>query len=798
MKVDSMAALARRARATGLAAGAPMLLAGLVVGCTDETGLRPTASEATGIFADLGEMRPDATEEQRATFDRGRRVAVRRFGQPEGLGPTFNVSACGACHERPVIGGGGARYRQFGLVAQTLPDGSFQNLGKSGVLDHYTLDPSTRVPTPDQTNVMATRVPIPFFGVGLLAEIPDASILANADPDDADGDGVSGRPNYDRGFVGRFGRKSQTVSIEGFIRGPIFNHAGITSDPLPDALRNALPVPSGTRQTEALGAPSRGALAAERVGEASQAQAAAPDTPTIDDDGVPDPELGQSDLFDLVSFSMLLGAPRRDAPTTETDAGRELFHVARCDACHVPSLEGPRGLVPAYSDLLLHDMGDALADDVVMKVATGREFRTQPLWGVAAGGPYLHDGRADTIDESIRLHEGEGRASRDAYLTFGERDRAKVVAFLASLGGASQRSEGLLPPDAPLPEDGDYGGPAIALSASDRALVLAGRAVFDRDVRLGAGLGPRHNGDSCRACHFDPVIGGAGPIDVNVVRQGIVRDGAYSDPAGGTMLHRHSTTPGTRPEPAALVNLFEARQPPPVFGLGLVERIPDATILAHEDPDDADGDGVRGHARRLPDGRIGRLGWKAGVPSLAEFARDAMSNELGVTVPSQVGLTFGFSHDADGVSDPEITTSDLAALTFYMAQLAPPPRTRSDPAVEHAGAQLFEKVGCATCHTPAMTTSDGVKARLYSDLLLHDVAPDGAAGIADGAATMREFRTTPLWGLAKTAPYMHDGRAFTIGDAVRAHHAEAKASVATFDALSEADRAELVAFLGSL
>ena len=224
-------------------------LAPLAAGCNDETGVRPTATEATGIFSDLGAIRPDATAEQHDTFERGRKVAIRRFTKADGLGPTYNVASCGACHERPVIGGAGARYRQFELVAETLPDGSFQNLGKSGVLDHYTLDPATRVPTPDKTNVMASRVPIPFFGVGLLAEIPDAAILANADPDDADGDGVSGRPNYDRGFVGRFGRKSQTVSIEGFIRGPIFNHAGITSDPLPDALRNQLPVPSGTRQT---------------------------------------------------------------------------------------------------------------------------------------------------------------------------------------------------------------------------------------------------------------------------------------------------------------------------------------------------------------------------------------------------------------------------------------------------------------------------------------------------------------------------------------------------------------------
>jgi CxxC motif-containing protein (DUF1111 family) len=345
---------------------------------------------------------------------------------------------------------------------------------------------------------------------------------------------------------------------------------------------------------------------------------------------------------------------------------------------------------------------------------------------------------------------------------------------------------------------GAYGGPEAALSPTDEARFLAGRAVFDRDVAIATGLGPRHNGDSCRACHFDPVIGGAGPGDVDVVRQAVITNGAFVEPAAGTMLHRHATKPGTRPEPSPGVTLFEARQPPPVFGLGLVDRIPDASILALEDPDDANGDGIRGRARRLPDGRLGRLGWKAGVPSLAEFARDAMSNELGMTLPGQAGLTFGFAHDADDVADPEIDAADLEALTFYMASLAPPPRTRTDPEREHRGGQLFVEIGCGACHTPHLTTSDGVKAQLYSDLLLHDVAPDGALGIADGPAGMRDFRTPPLWGLAKTGPYMHDGRAFTIAESILAHHGEADGSVSKYDALSDADRATLLAFLGSL
>ena len=244
----------------------------------------PGPALATGVFGDLGDPIPTATADELATFQRGKQVALHRFTKAEGLGPDFNVTFCAACHERPTTGGSGARYRNFLLVGQELADQSFNPLGKSGVLDQFTEGPESRVVTPAQTNMTATRNPIPFFGVGLIAAIPDSVILANADPDDANHDGIRGRVNYDRGFVGRFGRKSQTVSVEGFIRGPLFNHAGITTNPLSDAMRAKLPVPP------------------EDVGLSSTKtflQAAAPDAPTTDDDGVPDPEMSEQDLFDL-------------------------------------------------------------------------------------------------------------------------------------------------------------------------------------------------------------------------------------------------------------------------------------------------------------------------------------------------------------------------------------------------------------------------------------------------------------------------------------------------------------------
>lgn len=123
--------------------------------------------------------------------------------------------------------------------------------------------------------------------------------------------------------------------------------------------------------------------------------------------------------------------------------------------------------LPAYADLLLHDMGPALADDVTVGEAGPSEFRTQPLWGIAALGPYLHDGRADTLDEAVRAHGGEALASERKYEKLASAERAMLVAFLESLGGSGRRRDGLLPKDAPNPSLGELGGPIAPLDGRD-------------------------------------------------------------------------------------------------------------------------------------------------------------------------------------------------------------------------------------------------------------------------------------------------------------------------------------------
>lgn len=763
----------RRRRALTVLVAATSLVS--LAACKDDP--KKPVPLAEGIYAPLGDVLPSATDEQKAMFERGKLVAQKRFTPQEGLGPTMNVTFCGACHEKPTLGGGAPRYRNFYLGGTQLQDGSFLPQSQGGVVRTYQIgEGPVRPPLDEGVNHFAQRNAIPFWGAGLIAELPEDSILANADPDDKDGDGISGRPNYDRGFVGRFGRKSQTVSIEGFVRGPLNNHAGITSDPLSDEDKARLPVPSASFEEA-------------RDGGLVKRQAAAPEEPLTDDDDIADPELKSDELFDLVAFVMLMAAPEPEPATEQTERGLAHFEAVGCADCHTPSLAGPRGRIPLYSDLLLHDMGPELDDGITAGVAMGSEFRTQPLWGIAAGAPYLHDGRADTIDDAIRMHGGEGQAAREGYEALADADREDLLAFLDSLGGADQATDGLLPPDAEIAAAGEPGAPLAGLSDVELTQFAAGRDLFDLDFPQSRGLGPKFNGDSCRACHFDPVIGGSGPSDVDVARHGEFDGTDFFSPEGGTILHKLTRFDVLRPEPGPAHNVFEGRQTPALFGAGLIDSIDEAAIAANADPTDMDGDGVTGVTHVLADGQLGRFGWKAQVPSLREFVRDAMTAELGITVPDESGRSFGATSDEDAWPDPEISSQELDDIAFFMGSLAPLVPTE----VIDGGREAFDAALCGACHMPELPGADG-PVPLYSDLLLHDVGT-ADVGVPDGEALAGEFRTPPLWGLGRTAPYLHDGTASTVEEAIAAHAGEASASVAAYQALSAGERQALLDFL---
>ncbi len=777
-----------------------LLIATGLLGCrtnqaTPDPDPRPDPTLDADIFVsldDLGDPVPGLGPDTLASYARGREVMERAFRTDQGLGPTFNADSCASCHQFPVAGGSAPRYRDFWLVKAERWDGQLEDVGSNGqspVRNIYSTHPAGHVSEPEDTTLYARRNTPSGFGVGLFEFVPDSEILLREDPDDADGDGISGRANYEQGRVGRFGYKSQASSLESFNRGAMLNQMGLTSNPLFYELPEAVDTTASLERAP-------GVSPLDLLGRTAHAQVSAPGQPTIDDDLVADPELSDADQRDLLVFSVFLAPPRPDAELSpEADRGATLFGDAGCADCHTPRLDSSLGPLPAYTDLLLHDMGEARSDGLGPGFSTGSEFRTAPLWGVVLHGPFLHDGAADTLADAIRLHAGEGQASSDAWLALSADDQQALVAFLASLGGRDPQHQNLTFNEASPPDEGDPGGPTAGLSDDDYARWLDGRAIFDRDAIEPDGLGTYFNADSCRACHQDPVLGGAGGIDTSVVRYGHwSSDDTYEALDFGVMPRL--SVPGERPRrmPDA-ANAVELRQPPTALGVGLIAGIADAAVLANHDPDDTDGDGISGRARLLDDGRLGRYGWKAQVPSIADFVADAMLHEVGLTT-DPADSDFTVADDGDATPDPELSRDDAQDLAFYLSNLAPPVRmVAADPDAADRGEALFTATGCAGCHLPDL---DGVA--LYSDLLLHDVGPpdvplvDQEVGLEPG-----EFRTPPLWGLRDTAPYLHHGMAPTLGDAVELGHAgEAATSRAAWRALTDEQRADLLAFLETL
>ena len=255
------------------------------------------------------------------------------------------------------------------------------------------------------------------------------------------------------------------------------------------------------------------------------------------------------------------------------------------------------------------------------------------------------------------------------------------------------------------------------------------------------------------------------------------------------------------------------RNTPALFGAGLIDRIPDQAIIANERLSRlrhgmAPGDGETlpvGRVHRLANGKIGRFGWKAQMGRLADFVEAACANELGLGNPSQSQPE---SMARPGYRAPglDLTQKQCDQLSAYVAAL-PRPVEKALPQAA-TGKALFHKIGCAACHTPNLGTVGG----LYSDLLLHRMGPTLEGGSAyygsvtplpDIAAPTEgplpdEWRTPPLWGVADSAPYMHDGRATTLQDAIGMHAGQGAGAAQNFARLSPGQQAEVLAFLSSL
>ncbi len=371
------------------------------------------------------------------------------------------------------------------------------------------------------------------------------------------------------------------------------------------------------------------------------------------------------------------------------------------------------------------------------------------------------------------------------------------------------------------PDDADLlDAPIEGLTAEELKAFVRGDEEFGRAFAPATGLGPLFNDVACASCHSGD--GRGNPANI------LLRFGTAGDGQGGPQLQTRAI-PGATPERLPAGVPVSRRLPPPVFGVGLIEAIPEATILALADPDDRNRDGISGRPNLVvppayvpanepgggPGLRLGRFGRKAQVSSLIEQTVEAYHQDMGITSPFQPVENVDPRIDptsaaADQAPDPEVPSSTVMAVVAYLRMLAAPAPGADTPS-RSRGREAFVQAGCTSCHVPELRTGPSPIAALanrtivlYSDLLLHDMGDELADNRPDGAANGREWRTTPLWGLRVARDFldgqlylMHDGRARTIEEAIELHGGEASGSRARFRALNPADRAALVDFVGS-
>ena len=409
---------------------------------------------------------PTLTNEERREFEIGDSfftqnwvIAPASTDARDGLGPLFNAQACASCHLRDGRGtpasttegapgllirlsvpgenqvGGPLGHPTYG---EQLQDRAVLGVPAEGELViSYAEQPATygdgapyslRMPTyeivapaygelPDDL-MISPRLAPQVIGMGLLEAIPEPDIVAAADPDDADGDGISGRPNWvwnpatEEIELGRFGWKANAPTVEAQSVAAFNGDIGITSSPLPDQ-------PCTDAQTACSEAPHGG-----------------------------DPEVTDDRMASITFYTRTLAVPAmRDVDDPAVRRGADTFAEIGCSSCHTPTHTTGTVDVAAladqtihpYTDLLLHDMGPDLADDRPDFEASGQEWRTPPLWGLGLIGEVngerflLHDGRARTIEEAILWHGGEASASREAFRVANAATRADLLSFLEAL-----------------------------------------------------------------------------------------------------------------------------------------------------------------------------------------------------------------------------------------------------------------------------------------------------------------------------------------------------------------------------
>ncbi|OWK46872.1 di-heme oxidoredictase family protein [Fimbriiglobus ruber] len=384
-------------------------------------------------------------------------------------------------------------------------------------------------------------------------------------------------------------------------------------------------------------------------------------------------------------------------------------------------------------------------------------------------------------------------------------------------------------------------------SAAD---ISAGRELFEHEwtandpLAHGDGLGPVFNAKSCVFCHFQGGVGGGGEVAHNAVHFEVFPQPGKNEYLTG-VLHNSSVTPDDRESLKKLQTLYPtvASPPPPppppghcgyvppprppfdpirtqsvqttaLFGAGWIDRISSKAIAANQLRRSAgnavaefklDFDRVAvGRVRVLPDGRVGKFGWKAQFATLEEFVAAACANELGLGTPTSAqAKPIHKSGSPDAA--PDLDKKQFRKLVAFVDTLPRPVEVASPLATR--GKEVFKSVGCAACHVPDL---GGVKG-IYSDFLLYtlqdpsgggfpDYGPEPPAEFSrpDHVPPPQEWKTPPLWGVADSAPYMHDGSAWTLSAAILAHKGDAKDVTERFQKLPAADQTAVIKFLESL
>lgn len=431
-----------------------------------------------------------------------------------------------------------------------------------------------------------------------------------------------------------------------------------------------------------------------------------------------------------------------------------------------------------------------------------------------------------------------------------------------------------------------FSQPSENLPFSDRADFFVGNGFFKRlwvtapaSTRSADGLGPLYNARACQRCHLKdgrghpPEDGDDSAVsmflrlsvppqtdaqreEIRTHLRNVVPEPTYGSqlqdiaipglPAEGRMIityeeqtvaYADGTTESLR-HPAYSIHdpgygpvapnvLLSPRIAPPMIGLGLLEAIPADQILEAEDPEDRNGDGISGRAKRIwshahQEVRLGRFGWKSGNATLADQSSEAMAGDIGIAnplIPALAGdCTEAQPSCLDAPHGPdenghEANAQVMEKIVFYSGHLAVPARRNVGAPEVLRGKQMFYEAGCIGCHTPKHETGSGpetdpaLRSQLiwpYTDLLLHDMGEGLADNRPEGTATGQEWRTPPLWGIGLTERvnghtyFLHDGRARSLAEAVLWHGGEAMAAREAFRTLPKPDRDALIAFLESL